>query len=549
MSESLPSRPWRDRLRPRLRTVLVAVNLLVLALPLAGIGVLRLYESELVRRTEAELIGQGALIAEAYAQQVRLAQARGIDGGKIFGTPADSAFWSAKIDKAPIAPRPPRLHRSTSIILPDTPVAQLRDGHDDPVAIAAGKAMGDLLRRATRTTLSGMRVAGPKGYVVATSRGGQDRYIGHWSEVKEGLRGKQTSYLRQRRAASHAPSLRSVSRGTPVRVFVGHPIVVDGRVWGVVVLSRTPLDVAKALFINRRDLSGGALVLLLVVGLVAFLTSRLLARPLRDLRDQAARVATGERGPVDRIPHAGTQEVADLSNAISKMAEALQGRAAYLEAFSRNVSHAFKTPLTTIRGTVELLQDHLDDMEPAQRAKFLGNLEAEAARLDRLVRRLMVLARADVLDPGVEQVEVQQVFDEVQRRHGRVCKVTTQVSNVSVAMSAETLDAIVDNLVENAVKHGANHVAVTLPSTSEDTLKLVVTDDGPGVDEDIASRLFEPFATTAGARGGTGLGLAIVRALARAHGGDVHLVTPNTESEGAQFCVTLPSRSAPQTTV
>ncbi len=526
---------WRELLRPRLRTVLVAVNLLVLALPLAGIGVLRLYESELVRRTEAELIGQGALIAESYAQAVR-AQQPAPEAN--FGRVADAAFWNETLAAAPIAPRTTQLNRSTTALLPDASAAVVRPGGDHPIAVQAGRAMGDTLQRATRTTLSSMRVVGPEGFIVATSRDGQGRYIGHWPEVSRGLRGEPTSFLRHRRTTHDSPSLRSVSRGTPVRVFIGHPVIVGGRVWGVVVLSRTPLDVAKALYVNRRDLLSGAVVLLLVVALVAFLTSRLLARPLRALRDQAVRVAGGDREAVSRIAHAGTQEVAELSTAIAQMSEALQGRAAYLEAFSRNVSHAFKTPLTAIRGTVELLQDHLDEMAPEQRTRFLGNLDAEAARLDRLVRRLMVLARADVLDPGPERASVTAVLADVQRRHGDPCSLDVERPDIHVALSQETLDPILDNLVENALRHGATRVLVSVRGGAAATVVIDVSDNGPGVDPEIADRLFEPFATTAGARGGTGLGLSIVRALAQAHGGDVTLVA---SVSGGQFCVVLPA--------
>ncbi|MCO4763565.1 MAG: HAMP domain-containing histidine kinase [Myxococcales bacterium] len=535
---------WRNRLRPRLRTVLIAVNLLVLGLPLASISVLQLYESELIRRTEAELIGQGALVAEVYADAVRQQLVTlPSEATATFGSVASPRYWSPRKAKHPISPRPPRLNRSTTTIYPDNPTAIRKKGRASTIAKAAGHRMGGLLKRATRTTLSGMRVVGPNGYVVATSRGGFGGYIGSWPEVRRGMKGEPTSFLRHRKTGHTDPSLRSVSRGTPVRVFVGYPVVVNGRVWGVVVLSRTPLDVAKALYVNRRDLLGGAIALLLIAAMVAFLTSRFLARPLRDLKDQAARVAEGQRGTVPRIPHAGTREVAELSAAISQMAEALQGRATYLEAFSRNVSHAFKTPLTAIRGTVELLQDHLDEMDSEQKARFLGNLEAEAARLDRLVKRLMVLARADVLEPGREKVRVQEVFSTLRQRHGEHCtlKLRLDPAELAVAVAPETLDAILDNLVGNAVRHGDGDVGVVGSAAANGLVQLVVTDNGPGIDVEVRSRMFEPFVTTAGSQGGTGLGLSIVRALTRAHGGDVVVAPSDEQDRGARLVVTLPA--------
>lgn len=534
----------------------MVVNLLVFVLPLASIWVLRLYESELVRRTEAELIGQGALIKEAYVQAVRRTlanRAPPTDDGDhaatlaqppAFGLAVDSRFWRPSDDEAPISPRPTQLDRSATNVLPDTPAAKRHHVRPDPIASAAGARVDPMLRRATRTTLSGMRVVGPRGVVVATSRSGLHGFVGGWEEVRRGLRGEPTSFLRARPAHRRHPSIRSVSRATPVRVFVGYPVVVSGRVWGVIVLSRTPLDVAKALYLNRRDLTFAALVLLSVVGLVAFLTSRFLARPLAELRQQAARVASGERGAVARIEHAGTQEVAELSDAIARMAEALQGRATYLEAFSRNVSHAFKTPLTTIRGTIELLQDHLDEMSPEQRARFLGNLDAEASRLDRLVRRLMVLARADVLAPDAgEEAPLTPTLADIKQRYRDRCEVVLEGdAECSLPIAAETLDTMIDNLVDNSARHGARHVAVTVSdapaqgTVNPQRVQIDIRDDGPGIDPDIADELFEPFVTTAGAQGGTGLGLAIVRALARAHGGDLQVMPSTT---GAHFRLTL----------
>ena len=167
------------------------------------------------------------------------------------------------------------------------------------------------------------------------------------------------------------PPIKSISRGTRVRVFVAMPVIEGDRVLGAVLLSRTPLDLAKALYQNRLYLLGGGTVILLVVCVVTALTTLLVTRPVKALIRQAQQVTRGEKGAVP-IPLAnpGTYEVDLLSKALAKMSATLEGRANYIRTFASNVSHEFKTPLTSIRGAVELLKDHFADMSPEDRGTF-----------------------------------------------------------------------------------------------------------------------------------------------------------------------------------
>lgn len=529
---------WR---RPRLRTVLIAVDLLILALPLGGIGALQLYENELVRRTEAELIGQGAFVAEAYRAEVRaeLTREGAAQPVDAWGRPASSAYVDHSVNILDLRHRAPTLDRTRSPLLPPAPDPLDQPGGDDPVAIAAGRRIIPMLQRATTVTLSAVRVVGPRGFVVSSSRSGLDRYLGHWPEIERGLFGEPVSLMRVRRVGQRAP-LESISRGTPIRVFVGVPVIERDRVWGVVVLSRTPLDVTKALYIHRLYLVSGALTLLAVVALVAMLTSVLINRPLKALQQQARQVAAGDRSVVAPPGGGGTQEIAELSEAIAHMARTLSARAQHVEAFASHVSHAFKAPLTSIRGSVELLQDHLRTMSPEQSQHFLANMASDTERLDRLVNKLMVLARAGAAVPGAEHTEVVRLAEEVVARHrskGLEVALRAEVPEATVRMSAASLESVLDNLLDNAAVHARGpagqtpRVTVTVdlqPPGTEGGLgvnaaRIAVVDDGPGLAAEVRGRSFEPFVTSAGADGGTGLGLAIVRAMVQAHGGEASL--------------------------
>jgi signal transduction histidine kinase len=323
------------------------------------------------------------------------------------------------------------------------------------------------------------------------------------------------------------------------------PVVERGQVLGAVVLSRTPLDIAKALYLSRRPIAIGAAVLVAVVVLVTMLTSFTLSRPVRELILQAEAVSRGEKGAVTPLHAPGVHELARLSEALRKMATTLEDRAAYIRTFASHVSHEFKTPLTTIRGTVELLDDHLDEMSADERRRFLGNLREASDQLERLVRRLLEKARADVVEPGDERTDVGSALDEtvtIQRRTGLSITLDREAHAGSVRMAPETFREILANLIDNSRAHGGDDVRVRLRCTVDRSSQppdvvLTVSDSGPGISEANAPRVFTPFFTTARERGGSGLGLSIVRSLLRAHGGTIEL---EAGRPGAVFVVRLP---------
>jgi signal transduction histidine kinase len=260
-------------------------------------------------------------------------------------------------------------------------------------------------------------------------------------------------------------------------------------------------------------------------------------RPTRQLAAMARRVARGEIHAVEPLPLPMTREARSLSESIVTLARTLEARADYVRDLALGISHEFKTPLTGLRGGAELLRDHLDEMSAEERRKFLSNILADTERLERLVRRILELARADSLAPrGDENCDLAQASNEMAseaRRKGQRVSVAEMPAALPASIDRASFDIVLSNLLENAQQHGGKGASVAISGRVEDGYAvLVVRDDGVGVSKGNVDRIFDRFFTTARDAGGTGLGLAIARQRVAAFGGELALVP---SERGAAF--------------
>jgi two-component system phosphate regulon sensor histidine kinase PhoR len=219
--------------------------------------------------------------------------------------------------------------------------------------------------------------------------------------------------------------------------------------------------------------------------------------------------------------------------------------------FVANVSHELRTPLTAIRGYVEALSE--SDMDVEERQRFLEIVARHTARMERLVRDLLRLAR---LDAGQETLEVVQC-DTRSIVHGVVADLAPladarhQSVETAIAADAATLEGdpaklhdALRNLVANAITYAPERTTVRVDAARVGhRLEIAVLDEGPGIPEHDRSRVFERFYRVDKSRardpGGTGLGLAIAKHLVELHGGTVR--AENRAERGAIFTVSLPA--------
>ena len=486
--------------RPPLLIVLGVIGVILAVTPLVTLTFLRVPESELVRRTESELIAQGAMLAAMYSAALS----------------HDEPLSTERT----LTPMAPILDLSEDQVLPLAGKPPETDLKATPAAQEAGRAITPVLVEAQRTTLAGMRVTDPVGIIVASTADDEvGRLLTHQQEVVSALHGKPQRLIR-RRYSDNVASVRSPSRGTEHRVFVALPILRNGGVIGAVSLSRTPISLGKATFQHRKNLTLAAAVVMAVGLLLIALVVWIVARPLARLAEQARRIGAGADATPIRRP--GTQEVAVISEAMAEMAIALTERGRYLETFASNVSHAFKTPLTSVKGALELLADH-DDMTRAERERFLTIARADTERMERLTQRLLALARADVADRG-GTCDVDALLARLADRY-RADGMTIEVTGPFGigGLPGEALESVFCTLLDNAREHAGADSAVHISALPGAALTVTVADDGPGIPDELRDRIFDPFFTTAGDRGGTGLGLAVASSMMRSHGGSLSL--------------------------
>ncbi|WP_020393743.1 HAMP domain-containing sensor histidine kinase [Thiolinea disciformis] len=544
--------PLPRRIRFSLRSILLIMMLTLLLLPLAGLYFFRIYENELVRQTELELISQSAVLAANYRQIISfihpnpktygyLTPDSPLIGGKMIPAVPSKVYASTSrqtpTPEAYYTPITPELDLVRPILPPRPPAWALSQPLPDPYALKVGKAMQSVIQNTQQVTLVGVRILDMNGLVV----GGREENrlsMAHIPEIKQALSGYYASTIRQRRSDEPSPPLYSISRGTNIRVFTAFPIMEGQRLQGVIYLSRTPKNILKHLYTVQDKLyMVTALLLAIAIFLVVFVSSSI-SRPIRELIHQTQLVAKGEQTKIAPIKHPVTYEIAQLSDSFASMSHTLAERSDYIRRFATHVSHEFKTPLTSMQGALELLQEHFDAMTPERRQHFLDNLLSDTQRLKNLVNRLLELARADALEPSTQTTPWPDFLQTVKNRYQErgLSLELLESPNVELAIAPDALETVLCNLFDNSLSHGATKVVIR-GQPIHHQLQLQVHDNGEGISAANRERIFTPFFTTRRNTGGTGLGLEISLSLLKAYNGHIQL---GSATEGAEFLLHLP---------
>jgi signal transduction histidine kinase len=310
---------------------------------------------------------------------------------------------------------------------------------------------------------------------------------------------------------------------------VGIPLPARRPVW-IAVFSESLGEVsANVALIRRQILIAGGIALMLSL-LAGFWAARAISRRLSRLEAAARRVARGEFAP---IAVDSSDEIGQLARAFNDMQRRLAELDTARKQFIANASHELRTPIFSLGGFIELLEE--EEPDPEARAEFVRTMREQIARLTKLTTDLLDLSKLDAgameistgpVDLGGLATEVAREFGPAAEIHHSRLEVRTSHRRSRAQADPDRVRQIIRILLKNALEHTPEGVKVTVTCTQDNgRAELIVSDEGgPGIGPRAQSRIFERF-YTGDSGSGSGLGLAIARELAERMGGRLNVVS------------------------
>jgi signal transduction histidine kinase len=298
-----------------------------------------------------------------------------------------------------------------------------------------------------------------------------------------------------------------------------YPVIYRDRVGAVVVFSSPVGDLAQtAAVVRHQVLVAGGIALALTL-ISAFLMARPLARRVRRLEVAAERVAAGDFEHSIKVD--STDELGQLAVAFNLMQRQLSQLESARKKFIATASHELRTPIFSLGGFVELLED--EELDPETRARFLDQVKQQVERLRKLSVDLLDLSRLESgsLELRPEQVDLGELtrsvsgeFEPILDQRDAHLELRLARSRIDVHCDPVRVAQIVRILIDNALTHTPSGTRIVVTANRADGhVRLAVRDDGGGIDPQAMPRIFEPFYTADDAQG-SGLGLAIASELA-----------------------------------
>jgi len=505
----------------RLAVRLLAFNVVLIFMPIAGVLFLGQYEERLEtaevrdlthrsRLIAAAIARQGTLDADAFEDVIRRAK---IDDLRVRLVDSRGHVVADSREIVPPAPqRPARtdrrnvLYRVGAFVV--RPIARYVRPPEEPLEV-------DFFENATR-------LSGP--------------------EIASVLRGRESF---EKKIAREQRS---------VTLYAHAPVVVGGWTVGAVVASKSTFQILQDLYVVRLRVMRIFFASIVVAVLVTIFFATTIVRPLRQLRLDA-RAVLDRRGGLQGKHFKGSSrldEIGELSRALERIMRRLDAHVGFMERFAADVVHELKNPLASIRNANEMISDVRD---AADRRRFVAVIDQEVARMERLLSGVREISMIDAelgretsarIDLGPLLTRIVEGF---RLRAGDRVRIELQlpdqssVAPLSVDASEDRLIQVFENLLDNALSFSPPGGTVTVTSAPEEgEIVTAVVDNGPGIPEANLARIFDRFFThrpNTSRTGHTGLGLAIVKAIVDAYGGSIHAA--NGE-RGAVFTVRLPRR-------
>ncbi len=301
-------------------------------------------------------------------------------------------------------------------------------------------------------------------------------------------------------------------------IQAAEPLTVSGMITRVVLFTAQAEDVEAQVNLIRHQIlvAGGiALALALVIGVLA---ARAITQRVRGIEQVAERVAAGDFSA--RFPTDAKDELGQLARALDGMQRQLAELDSARKRFIATASHELRTPIFSVGGFLELLED--EDMDSETRRLFLRQVREQVDRLGKLATDLLDLSRLEAgslelrperCDIGLLAQVVTSEFVPALAAHDSRLELRLGGPSIRAQCDPERVGQVLRILIDNALTHTPSGTdLVVTASRGDGRVRLAVRDSGPGIEAQSLDRVFEPFYTSYSAQG-SGLGLAIAREL------------------------------------
>lgn len=315
-------------------------------------------------------------------------------------------------------------------------------------------------------------------------------------------------------------------------------------------LSEKPNIAITVLFQDEllRPLFRAGMIALIVSFIIGWVIARWITLPLEKISAAAGQIADGN---YVTVPIEGPSEVRQLASTMNDMVVKVEDSMQSQQDFVANVSHEFKTPLTSIQGFAQALSDDAINTKK-DRKKAADIILGETGRLNRLVNDLLLLARLDAGTMGIDKTKtdlnllINSTLErfQFQIRDKQLSFINETADKLEIWMDREKISQVLNNLIDNAIKFSPEGSEFGISSYQEGEWAFInIRDSGPGISLKDQKRIFERFfqvdeSRKGGPGRGAGLGLAIARQIVQALGGDIKV--KSQPGEGSTFMVKLP---------
>ena len=331
-------------------------------------------------------------------------------------------------------------------------------------------------------------------------------------------------------------------------LVIGQPLYSWNNYMGTIILT-SPMTFKQD--IKSRMLSTTFvpfLILMLIAMIALMLMSNSLLKPIREIIKTSKSYAQGNFNA--RVNVTAKNEFGELARYMEEMADELSRSNEYRKSFISNISHDFRSPLTSIKGYIEAMLDGTIPLEKHE--KYLGIVLNEAQRLTKLTQGLLELNNFDSFDLQLDKsnFDIRDIitptintFEKRCNDRGIFLDSVFLTDNTVVYADRTKIQQVIYNLVDNAIKFTPEGRQIRVQVTEKDNkIYTSVKDEGVGIPKDAQKKVFERFYKTDPSRGkdktGTGLGLAITKEIIKAHGEQITLTSE--EGEGSDFIFSLP---------